>query len=51
MKRLTYLRRRLYTPTPVIIWFLLTFCALAFPDWPFNFIGFLSLFALYFWVA
>jgi len=50
MNRLAYLRRRLYAPAPVIIWFLLIFCALAFFGWPFNVVGFLSLFAFYLWV-
>jgi hypothetical protein len=44
------LRHRLYAPAPVIIWFFLIFCALAFLGWPFNLIGFLSLFAFYLWV-
>ena len=46
--RLSYLRYRLYAPVPV--WFLLIFCALAFLSWPFSFIGFLVLLALYLWV-
>jgi len=50
MHRLGYLRRRLYAPAPVIIWFVLIFGALAFLGWPFNFIGFLSLFVFYLWV-
>ena len=50
MNRLAYLRRRLYAPVPVIIWFLLIFCALTFLGWPFNFIGFLFLIVLYLWV-
>jgi len=50
-ERLSYLRRRLYTPVPVIVWFLLTFCVLTFLGWPFSFIGFLSLVAIYLWVA
>jgi len=50
MNRLAYLRRRLYAPAPVIIWFLLIFCALTFLGWPFNFIGVLFLIVLYLWV-
>ena len=49
-ERLSYLRHRLYAPVRVIIWFLLVFCALAFLGWPFSFIGFLSLVAVYLWV-
>jgi hypothetical protein len=47
MNRLAYLRRRLYAPVPVIIWFLLIFCALTFLGWPFNFVGFLFLIVFY----
>ena len=50
MKHLAYLRRRLYAPAPIIIWFFLVFSTLDFLGWPFNFIGFLSLVALYLWV-
>jgi len=50
MNRLAYLRRRLYAPVPVIIWFFLIFCALTFLGWPFNFVGFLFLIAFYLWV-
>jgi hypothetical protein len=50
MNCLAHLRRRLYAPTPIIIWFLVIFCALAFLSWPFSFIGFLSLMAFYLWV-
>jgi hypothetical protein len=49
-ERLSDLRYRLYAPVPVIIWFLLVFCALAFLGWPLGFIGFLVLFAVYLWV-
>lgn len=51
MKHVAYLRRRLYAPAPIIIWFLLVFCALTFLGWPFNITGFLGLIALYLWVA
>jgi hypothetical protein len=44
------MRRRLYAPAPVIVWFFLIFCALAFLGWPFNLIGFASLIAIYLWV-
>ena len=50
MNRLAYLRRRLYAPVPVILWFLLIFCALTFLGWPFNFVGFLFLIVFYLWV-
>ena len=50
MNRLAYLRRHLYAPTPVIIWLFLTYGALTFLGWPFNFIGFLALIAFYLWV-
>ena len=49
-ERLAYLRYRLYAPVPVIIWFFLVFCALAFLGWPFSFIGFLVLVMVYLWV-
>jgi len=49
-ERLSDLRRSLYAPVPVIIWFLLTFCALTFLGWPFSIIGFLSLIVVYLWV-
>jgi hypothetical protein len=49
-ERLSYLRYRLYAPGPVIVWFCLVFCALAFLGRPFSFIGFLVLVTVYLWV-
>jgi hypothetical protein len=48
-ERLADLRYWLYAPVPVIVWFFLVSARSPF-GWPFNFIGFLALVAVYLWV-